>query len=65
MAIEVIGIDETGYYKAICPGCAAILRYTLSDVREYTKKDYVGDPTTIRYIPCPKCNRRLYKGLAT
>lgn len=58
---EVIGFDESKKHKITCRSCAAIVVYSLSEVRNlWSGTDYGGGPDGADGFDCPNCGRHIY-----
>lgn len=53
--VKVVGKDETAVKRVTCRGCASILEYTLSEVKEVNGTDYGGGPDGMEWVDCPHC----------
>lgn len=56
---EVVGEDPRLVKQTGCRSCAAIIRYTESEVTQRVKRDYLGDADTIHEIKCPRCQAAI------
>lgn len=60
--VQVVGKDPAAVKRKTCKGCASILEYTSSEVKDFYSSDYGGGGDTYYYITCPSCNARVYLG---
>lgn len=57
--ISVVGEDKEMLHRITCKRCAAILEYTLHDVKERHGKDYSGGSDGQEWIDCPRCGNAV------
>lgn len=57
--IKIIGESQDVLKQAVCRGCAAILEYTKSEVKERHGKDYSGGADGQEWIDCPRCHSQV------
>lgn len=53
--VKIVGRDDTAVKRITCRGCASILEYTASEVKERHGKDYGGGPDGAEWVDCPNC----------
>lgn len=57
--VEIVGVDPAQKHRITCTGCASILEYTKSEVKEYHGTDYSGGSDGQEWIDCPKCGKKV------
>lgn len=58
--VEIVGRDESAVKQITCRECAAILRYTPSEVRE-RQYSAQGDTGTVYYVDCPNGHEAIVR----
>lgn len=54
--VKVVGDCLDTPKRITCRTCAAILEYTLSDIKRIDSKDISGGPDGREWIDCPRCS---------
>jgi hypothetical protein len=58
--MKVVGFAKQAKYRCTCRGCAAIVEYTLREVKSKYVNDYGGGGDMQHTITCPNCTRAIY-----
>ena len=57
--VQVVGEDPKAFKQVTCEHCAAILQYTLHEVKRRDGKDYSGGADGEEWINCPRCSNKV------
>lgn len=57
--VEIVGVDPAQKHRITCKGCASILEYTKSEVKQCNGRDYSGGSDGQEWIDCPKCGKKV------
>lgn len=57
--VNIVGTDQQVVKRTTCKNCAAILEYTLSEVKAYHGRDYSGGTDGKEWIDCPRCGKQV------
>ena len=56
---KVIGFDPKLMKQCTCRNCAAIIEYSLTEVKKHIHHDYGGGSEMVYTITCPNCGNNV------
>ncbi len=56
---KVIGFDPKLMKQCTCRNCAAIIEYSLTEVKKHIEHDYDDDSEIVYTITCPNCGNNV------